>query len=77
MDFRTDVDAAVAAAVATTIIGDRAEVLDGLAEVAAAGVDDVILRVMIEGAPTDAVFGMLERFADEVMPELAGLEAVA
>ncbi|TXK16973.1 LLM class flavin-dependent oxidoreductase [Homoserinibacter sp. GY 40078] len=75
MDFRADVDAAVAAAVATTIVGDRHEVLDGLREVAEAGVDDVILRVMIEGAPTPAVFDMLGRFADEVMPELDGLEA--
>jgi alkanesulfonate monooxygenase SsuD/methylene tetrahydromethanopterin reductase-like flavin-dependent oxidoreductase (luciferase family) len=77
MDFKADVDQAVAAAVATTIIGDAHEVADGLAEVADAGVDDVVLRVMIEGAPVGAVFDMLGRFSQEVVPMVQGLEAAA
>lgn len=77
MDFKKDVDKAVDAAVATTIIGDAQEVADGLREVAEAGVDDVVFRVMIEGAPTDAVLDMLARLADEVLPGLEGVEAAA
>jgi len=77
MDFTADVDKAVAAAVATTIIGDAREVADGLREVAEAGVDDVVFRVMIEGAPVGAVFEMLGRLSDEVLPDLAGVEAAA
>ncbi len=75
MDFRADIDRAVADAVATTIIGDRHEVVQGLHEVADAGVDDVVFRVMIEGAPEDAVFDMLGRLSDEVLPEFEGEEA--
>jgi len=74
MDFRTDLDRAVAQAVDTTIAGSSEAVLDGLREVHSAGVDDVVLRVIVEGAPRDAVHGMLRRFADEVLPDLAPLE---
>lgn len=77
MDFRADLDRAIAGAVGTTIIGGVDEVVDGLAATAEAGVDDVVLRVMIEGAPTGAVFDMLGRFAEQVAPRLAATEAAA
>ncbi len=75
MDFTKDIDAAVAGAVATTIIGSASEVIDGLREVHAAGVDDVVFRVVIEGAPRQAVNGVLAALADDVIPALADLEA--
>lgn len=75
MDFRADVDRALAAAVATAIIGDEQEIADGLREAADAGVDDVIFRVMIEGAPVDRVFDMLGRMADRVLPEFEAVVA--
>ncbi|PWJ52752.1 Flavin-dependent oxidoreductase, luciferase family (includes alkanesulfonate monooxygenase SsuD and methylene tetrahydromethanopterin reductase) [Quadrisphaera granulorum] len=74
MDFRTNLDKAVAQAVDTSIVGPAEVVLDGLREVHESGVDDVVLRVIVEGAPRDAVHRMLQRFAAEVMPELAPLE---
>ncbi|HEY0215141.1 MAG TPA: LLM class flavin-dependent oxidoreductase [Cellulomonas sp.] len=75
MDFRADLDKAVAQAVATSIVGPAAQVADGLREVHAAGVDDVVFRVIIEGAPAPAVRRMLGRTADEVLPQLEHVEA--
>ncbi len=75
MDFRADLDKAVAQAVATSIVGPAAQVADGLREVHAAGVDDVVFRVIIEGAPAPAVRRMLGRMADEVLPQLEHVEA--
>lgn len=75
MDFRADLDKAVAQAVATSIVGPAALVADGLREVHAAGVDDVVFRVIIEGAPASAVRRMLGRMADEVLPQLEHVEA--
>lgn len=75
MDFRKDAEAAVAQAVATTIIGPAGAVIEGLQEVAAAGVDDVVFRVIIEGAPAPAIRRVLTRLADEVLPALDTEEA--
>lgn len=75
MDFRADLDKAVGQAVATSIVGPAALVADGLHEVHAAGVDDVVFRVIIEGAPAPAVRRMLGRLADEVLPQLENVEA--
>jgi alkanesulfonate monooxygenase SsuD/methylene tetrahydromethanopterin reductase-like flavin-dependent oxidoreductase (luciferase family) len=75
MDFRRDVEKALAEAVSTAIIGSPGEVIEGLHEVAAAGVDDVVFRVVIEGAPQAALHHVLRRLADEVMPHLEQVEA--
>lgn len=75
MDFRADLDKAVGQAVATTIIGSAARVLEGLHEVREAGVDDIVFRVIIEGAPAPVVHRMLGRLADEVLPHLDEREA--
>jgi alkanesulfonate monooxygenase SsuD/methylene tetrahydromethanopterin reductase-like flavin-dependent oxidoreductase (luciferase family) len=71
MDFRRDAEAALADAVATAVIGPAGQVCEGLLATAEAGVDHVVLRAVVEGAPRQAVAGMLRRFADTVMPELA------
>ncbi|NYD68085.1 LLM class flavin-dependent oxidoreductase [Agromyces atrinae] len=75
MDFLRDTDRAIEDAVATTIAGDAAEVIDGLEAVAAAGVDMTIFRVVLEGAPTEAVRSVLAGLADKVVPQLAGVAA--
>jgi alkanesulfonate monooxygenase SsuD/methylene tetrahydromethanopterin reductase-like flavin-dependent oxidoreductase (luciferase family) len=75
MDFRRDVGRALADAVGTTIIGPAPAVVDGLREVAEAGVDDVVFRLVIEGAPRTALHDVMRRLSEEVMPQLAGLDA--
>ena len=65
---------AIETAVATTIIGSVDEVIEGLREVAAAGVDDVVLRIAVEGAPQAAIHGVMGDFADGVFPVLADAE---
>lgn len=75
LDFAGDAQHAIATAVATTIIGSVDEVIDGLHEVADAGVDDVVLRIAVEGAPQEALNTVMRDFAEGVFPVLA--EAVA
>jgi alkanesulfonate monooxygenase SsuD/methylene tetrahydromethanopterin reductase-like flavin-dependent oxidoreductase (luciferase family) len=71
MDFARDAAKAIDTAVATTIIGSVPEVIDGLREVAEAGVDDVVLRIAVEGAPQAALHAVMRDFADGVFPVLA------
>jgi alkanesulfonate monooxygenase SsuD/methylene tetrahydromethanopterin reductase-like flavin-dependent oxidoreductase (luciferase family) len=75
MDFKTDAGSAIADAVATTIIGSASEVIAGLHEVADAGVDYVVFRVGLEGAPPEAIRGVLRRLAEEVIPAMEGVQA--
>jgi alkanesulfonate monooxygenase SsuD/methylene tetrahydromethanopterin reductase-like flavin-dependent oxidoreductase (luciferase family) len=75
IDFAADAERAIETAVATTIIGSVEEVIDGLRAVAAAGVDDVVLRIAIEGAPQQAIHEVMRTFADGVFPELADEDA--
>jgi alkanesulfonate monooxygenase SsuD/methylene tetrahydromethanopterin reductase-like flavin-dependent oxidoreductase (luciferase family) len=77
MDFAGDAARAIETAVATTIIGSVDAVIEGLHEVAAAGVDDVVLRIAVEGAPQAAIHGVMRDFADGVFPVLADEGAVA
>ena len=71
MDFAGDAKQAIDTAVATTIVGPVGEVVDRLHEVADAGVDDVVLRISVEGAPQAAVHTVMRDFADGVFPVLA------
>jgi alkanesulfonate monooxygenase SsuD/methylene tetrahydromethanopterin reductase-like flavin-dependent oxidoreductase (luciferase family) len=71
IDFAADAERAIETAVATTIIGSVDEVIDGLRAVSAAGVDDVVLRIAIEGAPQEAIHDVMRTFADGVFPVLA------
>jgi alkanesulfonate monooxygenase SsuD/methylene tetrahydromethanopterin reductase-like flavin-dependent oxidoreductase (luciferase family) len=71
IDFAADAERAIETAVATTIIGSVDEVIDELREVADAGVDDVVLRIAIEGAPQEAIHEVMGTFAEGVFPVLA------
>jgi alkanesulfonate monooxygenase SsuD/methylene tetrahydromethanopterin reductase-like flavin-dependent oxidoreductase (luciferase family) len=77
MDFVRAREQALEAAVATAIVGTADRVVEGLREVAAAGVDDVVCRVVLEGCPRQAFHTVLERLADRVVPRLAAAEAAA
>ena len=48
IDFAGDASRAIETAVATTIIGSLDEVIDGLHQVADAGVNDVVLRIAVK-----------------------------
>jgi alkanesulfonate monooxygenase SsuD/methylene tetrahydromethanopterin reductase-like flavin-dependent oxidoreductase (luciferase family) len=71
MDFARNAAQAIDTAVSTTIIGSVSEVIDGLHEVAGAGVDDVVLRIAVEGAPQAALHDVMRNFAEGVFPVLA------
>ncbi len=68
MDFAGDAARAIETAVATTIIGSVEEVIDGLHEVADAGVDDVVLRIAVEGAPQAAIHTVMQRLRRRRVP---------
>jgi alkanesulfonate monooxygenase SsuD/methylene tetrahydromethanopterin reductase-like flavin-dependent oxidoreductase (luciferase family) len=70
MDFAGAAQEAIEAAVATTIIGPLDDVIDGLGAVADAGVDDVVLRIAVEGAPQAAIHAVMREFAAGVFPVL-------
>jgi alkanesulfonate monooxygenase SsuD/methylene tetrahydromethanopterin reductase-like flavin-dependent oxidoreductase (luciferase family) len=72
IDFVADAERAIETAVATTIVGPVDEVIEGLREVGAAGVDDVVLRIAVEGAPQAALHAVMRAFAEGVFPVLAG-----
>ncbi|WNM27329.1 LLM class flavin-dependent oxidoreductase [Demequina capsici] len=74
MDFTTDLDAALKQAVDTSVVGSAQTLIDALTEVSEAGVDGVVLRCIIEGAPKERVDHMLTRFAHEVLPAVRDLE---
>lgn len=74
MDFRTDLDKAVAQAVATSVVGPAGQIRDALHQVHDAGVDDVVFRVIVEGAPAPVVRAMLGRLAEDVLPHLEQVE---
>jgi alkanesulfonate monooxygenase SsuD/methylene tetrahydromethanopterin reductase-like flavin-dependent oxidoreductase (luciferase family) len=71
MDFLRDTRAAIADAVATTIIGPAGHVVEALQELADAGVGYVACRLMLEGAPRQAIHAVLHRLADGVLPALS------
>jgi alkanesulfonate monooxygenase SsuD/methylene tetrahydromethanopterin reductase-like flavin-dependent oxidoreductase (luciferase family) len=71
MDFASQREHAMAKALETVIIGTAPEVVAGLREVAAAGVDDVVFRVVLDGCPQAALHQQLQRLAAEVVPACA------
>jgi len=77
MDFSSQREQAMAQALETVIIGPAAKVVEGLREVAAAGVDDVVFRVVLDGCPQAALHQQLRRLATEVLPRLGAQTAPA
>jgi alkanesulfonate monooxygenase SsuD/methylene tetrahydromethanopterin reductase-like flavin-dependent oxidoreductase (luciferase family) len=77
MDFSSQREQAMAQALETVIIGPAGEVVERLREVAAAGVDDVVFRVVLDGCPHAALHQQLRRLATEVLPQLGAQTAPA
>lgn len=71
IDFATSFQAAADGVVATSMLGPAPELVERLAEFAAIGVDRVVLRLNLEGAPREAVHHTMRRMAERVVPELA------
>ena len=71
MDFASGMDVAIAEAVATTIVGPSGFVADGMSEVAAAGVDYVVCRIAVEGAPRPAIHECMRRMSEHVFEAVA------
>jgi alkanesulfonate monooxygenase SsuD/methylene tetrahydromethanopterin reductase-like flavin-dependent oxidoreductase (luciferase family) len=71
IDYVRDVDGAIGETLQHSIIGSAGAVVDGLAAVGEAGVDCVVLRLALEGAPQAAVHEVMRRFADQVAPAVA------
>ena len=76
MDFARATDVAVQAAVDTTIIGPASEVIDGLHQVGAAGIDYVVFRIGLEGAPRSAIHSVMQRLSNEVVPAMTAVRGV-
>ena len=70
MDFAAAGEEAIAEAVATTIIGPAGFVAEQLGEVTDAGIDYVVCRIALEGAPQEAVHNVMRRMSERVMPEV-------
>lgn len=68
VDFAASFDQAATSVVATSLLGSTEVVLAGLDEVARAGVDHVVLRMNLEGAPRAAVAEQLRRLSERVLP---------
>lgn len=73
MNFSENVDAALDGVVETVIAGSPEIVEAGMRATADAGVDDVVLRIGIEGATQATIHQMMQRFARHVIPRLADL----
>lgn len=71
MDFAASGNAAIAEAVATTIIGPAGHVVDQMREVADAGIDYVVCRIALEGAPQGAVHDVMRKLSERVIAEMA------
>lgn len=71
MDFASGMDIAIAEAVATTIVGPAGFVADGMREVADAGVDYVVCRIAVEGAPRLAIHECMKRMSEHVTSEVS------
>ncbi|WP_460832603.1 LLM class flavin-dependent oxidoreductase [Nocardioides hungaricus] len=70
IDFAKQFQEAADDVVRTSLVGSASLVVDGLAELAEAGVGVTVLRMKLEGAPPTAVREQLHRLAEQVLPVL-------
>jgi alkanesulfonate monooxygenase SsuD/methylene tetrahydromethanopterin reductase-like flavin-dependent oxidoreductase (luciferase family) len=69
-DFARETDEAIAATVQTTITGTAADCIEQLREMESMGVDHIAFRLMLDGAPDDAIEHQIRRLASDVLPHL-------
>ncbi len=69
-DFAEETDKAIADTVETTITGSADECIRQLREFEAIGIHHIAFRLMLDGAPRQALESQIRRLAQEVMPRL-------
>jgi alkanesulfonate monooxygenase SsuD/methylene tetrahydromethanopterin reductase-like flavin-dependent oxidoreductase (luciferase family) len=69
-DFAKETDEAIQATVQTTITGSADDCIEQLREFETMGVDHIAFRLMLDGAPGDAIEDQIRRLAAEVLPHL-------
>jgi alkanesulfonate monooxygenase SsuD/methylene tetrahydromethanopterin reductase-like flavin-dependent oxidoreductase (luciferase family) len=75
-DYVTEMGKAIQASVDTTITGGPDDVIRELRDLEALGMDQIVFRLMLDGAPRAAVEHQMRRLATEVLPHLqAGARA--
>jgi alkanesulfonate monooxygenase SsuD/methylene tetrahydromethanopterin reductase-like flavin-dependent oxidoreductase (luciferase family) len=69
-DFAEETDKAIQDTVETTISGSADECVEQLRELEAMGIDHIAFRLMLDGAPREAIESQIRRLATQVMPRL-------
>jgi alkanesulfonate monooxygenase SsuD/methylene tetrahydromethanopterin reductase-like flavin-dependent oxidoreductase (luciferase family) len=69
-DFAEETDKAIQDTVETTISGSPDECVEQLREFEAMGIDHIAFRLMLDGAPRDAIESQIKRLATHVLPRL-------
>ena len=70
-DYANEPDKATEETVATTITGSAEQVVEQLREFEAMGIDHIAFRLMLDGAPREAIVSQIKRLAKHVLPRLA------
>ena len=69
-DYANEPDKATEDTVATTITGSAEQCVEQLREFEAMGIDHIAFRLMLDGAPREAIESQIRRLATTVMPHL-------
>ncbi|HLZ95193.1 MAG TPA: LLM class flavin-dependent oxidoreductase [Candidatus Dormibacteraeota bacterium] len=69
-DYAEEADKAIADTVETTITGSAERCIEQLREFEAMGIEHIAFRLMLDGAPRDALESQIRRLATHVMPRL-------
>ena len=69
-DYANEPDKATEETVATTITGSAEECVEQLREFERMGVDHIAFRLMLDGAPREAIRSQIRRLARDVLPHL-------
>lgn len=72
IDFAASFEAAAEGVVKSSLLGSAEELTEELQALAEVGVDKVVLRLNLEGAPQNAVQSTMRRTAERVLPALKG-----
>jgi len=69
-DYANEPDKATEDTVATTITGSAEQCVEQLREFERMGIDHIAFRLMLDGAPRDAIRSQIRRLARDVLPHL-------
>jgi alkanesulfonate monooxygenase SsuD/methylene tetrahydromethanopterin reductase-like flavin-dependent oxidoreductase (luciferase family) len=69
-DFARETDEAIKDTVKTTVTGSADDCIEQLREFESMGIDHIAFRIMLDGAPREAIESQIRRLATEVIPHL-------